>query len=136
MNDTGGVRHSEAVGYLRGDSSRSSRRYRALADEGAERFAGDQFRDDIRRVLVQPDIVNRHDVGMVQGGGEAGFLLEAAAAFFVASHRFRQNLQRNLPAHAAVDRPVDFAHASGAERADDLVRPNRGGSLRHGAILP
>ena len=45
---------------------------------GAQRLPFEQFRDDVRRSVMSADVVDRQDVGVVQGSGGARFLLKAS----------------------------------------------------------
>jgi hypothetical protein len=58
---------------------------------------------------------------MIQRGGGARFLDEAAGALVIAHQVRRQDLQRDRSAEHRVLSFVDLAHAAGAETADDLV---------------
>ena len=61
-----------------------------------------------------------------------GFAIEAGQPFRVARERLRQNLERDVAVETRVARPVNLAHAAGAERLDDLVHTKtRTGSQRH-----
>ena len=59
--------------------------------------------------------------GMIQRGDMTGFVLEPIAARTVRRQFGRKHLQRDFTAEARVARPIDLAHAPGAERADDVV---------------
>jgi hypothetical protein len=58
---------------------------------------------------------------MIQPAGCARFSFEANDARRIVGERFRQNLDRHLPAQARVTRAVDFAHAAASERGVDLI---------------
>ena len=66
---------------------------------------------------------------MVQRRGRAGFLLESLEAIEVGTECAGQYLDRNLTPEPRIARAIDLAHAAGAERRDDFVRPEaRAGS--------
>ena len=87
-----------------------------------QRRALEQLGDDVGLIVVGADVVDGEDVGVVQGRGRAGFLLEAAQAIGIAGPERRQHLDRDIAVEPRVARPVDVAHASGAEGREDLVR--------------
>jgi hypothetical protein len=59
---------------------------------------------------------------MAEGGGGAGFLLEAAEAVGMGGKLARQHLDGDVASQARVVPLIHFAHAADAEEADDLVR--------------
>ena len=59
---------------------------------------------------------------MVERGGGARLLLEAAQAIGVGGERGGQDLDRHVAPEPRIARAIDLAHAAGAERRDDLVR--------------
>jgi hypothetical protein len=63
---------------------------------------------------------------MVQRGDRPRFPLEASAELLSA------NLDGDLAAQASVNRPINTAHASGADRSFDLVRPKLRAGGQHG----
>jgi hypothetical protein len=76
------------------------------------------------------DVIDGNDVGVVEGGCGAGFLLEAAKAFGVRDKLFPQHLDGHIPAELVVLRPIDFAHSARAEQGSDLVGAESGTGLK------
>jgi hypothetical protein len=66
--------------------------------------------DDVEAVLVLADIVNRADVGVVEGGGGTGFALESLAGLRVLGQRFGQELEGYATAEAPVFGFIDHSH--------------------------
>ena len=126
VNDARCVRLGEAGGDLRADRKRLLRRQRAARQELAETRAVHELHGDPRHAVREAHVVDRDDVGMVQGRGGARLLLEAAQTLFVRGHRLRQDLDGHFPAEAAVPGPIDLAHPTRADRRDDLVGPEPG----------
>ncbi len=62
---------------------RLSRHQRAVSEHVAQRLALQEFADDVRTALVRAGVVDGENVGVVQRGGGAGFLIEAAQAVSV-----------------------------------------------------
>ena len=86
---------------------------------------------------MRADVVDDEDVGVVELGGGAGFLLEAREAFGIGGEARVDDLDRDFAPEPRVARPVDLAHAARAERREDLV----GAELRsrgeaHAVCLP
>ena len=73
------VRRGEAVRDLDGVVDGLLRR-QGRAELLAERFALQKLRDDERAALVRADVVDDEDVGVIELGGGASFLLEARKA--------------------------------------------------------
>ena len=64
--------HADAQDFLQGERP-------LLVDLVLQRNAVDDFHDEVRRLGVILDAVNRHDVFVLDGGGRAGFADEAIA---------------------------------------------------------
>jgi hypothetical protein len=80
VDDPGGVRLGKALGSLDSDVEKPLRRQRlGRGNEVAKRLPFDQLHGDVERPVHGADVVDRQDVGVVQGRGRAGFLLEALA---------------------------------------------------------
>ena len=119
MDDSLGVSRFQCVGNL-------SCAIESLIDgEGAaERFAFDQLQHQTCRTFGFLQTVNRGDVGMIQRGHGAGFLLEALATGRIVSQRLGQNLQGDFAFEPRVLCPIDLAHPPGAKRCENLCGPS------------
>ena len=81
--------------------------------------------------LVLADLVNRHDVGVVQIGGRLRLLAETLH-FFAGSERARQDhLESDGPIKADLSGPVDNAHAATGNLAAQLVVAEVGLVIAH-----
>ena len=89
----------------------------------------EELRDDVGRAPSRPDVEHGDDVGVIQGGGRPGFLLEPLQAVDVAGHVGAQHLDGDVALQACVVRAIDLAHAAGAHRSENLVRPETGASV-------
>ena len=112
---------ARALGRLRGELEQLAQRQRLLPERLAQRAALDQLHRDVERAAFVADVVHRHDVRVVERRGGAGLALEALAAVCVRRELGPQALDRDLAPEPRVARAVDLAHASRAERAQDLV---------------
>ena len=65
--------------------------------------------------IVLADVVNRADVGMVQGGSGLGFAAEALKGLRIVGDVFRKEFQRDKTAEAGVFGLIDHAHPATAE---------------------
>src|SRR5687767_6289229 len=61
---------------------------------------------------------------MTERGEDLRLALEARQAVGIERERVRDDLERHVAVQPRVARPVNLAHAAGAERADDFVRAN------------
>ena len=121
MDDALLVRRREAVGDLRRVVDRPALRETPAGERRAERLPLEKLLDDIGRAVVAPDVVDRGDVGVVEDPGRLGLLLEAAQAVRVLREGGGQDLDGDVAREARILRPIDLAHASGADLAEDLV---------------
>ncbi len=70
--------------------------------------------------IAGADVVKLADVRVIQRGNCARFLLETAQSIGIGSEGLGKNLDRDLAPQTRVTGPIDFAHPSGAQRADDF----------------
>ena len=128
------VRGAEAARDLQGVVDGLARRDRAGGELLAQRRSLEQLRDDVRRALVGADVVDRHDVRMVEASCRARFLLEPAQPVGVRGVGGGQHLDRDLAIQPRVVRAVDLAHAPRPDGRDDVVRAKTGSGIdAHGS---
>ena len=134
VHDPGGVRLGEPVGRLRRDGEQPLQRQGARPDELTESLSLHELHRDERGPVRLPDLVDRHDVGVIQRRRGPRFLLEARQALDVLRELRRKHLDRDVPRELRVSGPVDLAHAAGADRANDFVggQPRAGGKRHRG----
>jgi hypothetical protein len=65
--------------------------------------------------------VDGDDVGVVEGGGRACFLLETLEAFHVAAGSAAKDLDRHGPTEREITGAIDLAHAPRSQLFQDLV---------------
>ncbi len=75
------------------------------------------------RVALVPDVEERADVGVVEGGDGLRLALEALAPFLVLGERGGQDLDGDAALEAGVASPPHLAHPAGADRRRELVGP-------------
>ena len=84
-----------------------------------------------------PDVKQRADMRVREGGDGAGLALEARAAFRVCVQVGGKKLERNRATEARVAGLVDLAHTPGADQPENFVRPQaRTRSQRHRRSWP
>ena len=70
--------------------------------------------------------IQSRNARVIQCGQELRFSLEPREAFGILHEALGQNLDRDLSAELRIARAVDFSHAAGAKRGDDLVNAQAG----------
>ena len=88
-----------------------------------ERFSFHQLEHQVARVADDLESVDPGDVGVRQRSEQARLAFETRQPLGVARELQRQRLDRDVTTESRVLRAIHLAHAAGAERGDDLVRP-------------
>ena len=89
----------------------------------------EQFANNVRRTLVDADVVDGDDVGMVQCGGGAGFQFKAAKMVGIGAGGGADQFEGNIASEPFIMCAKNFAHGSGADLfhdpvvTDNLARP-------------
>jgi hypothetical protein len=122
VDDTVLVGGRKGVGDLRSDLERLGQGERPLLQRLGERLAAQVLHHEERLALLLPDVVQRADGGVLEGGDGARLPLEAGAQRGIESELRRQDLQRDRALEAGVAGPVDLAHAPGPDQVENLVR--------------
>jgi hypothetical protein len=89
--------------------------------------------------VIQAEIVDRQDVGMVQRARRPRFALETGAAAGRLGSLLIEDLDGDIAAQPQIAGAVHFAHSARAQRRKNLVRPelgSRGQTQRFAMILP
>jgi hypothetical protein len=81
----------------------------------------DELGREERHIVLLPELEYGDDVGMIKGGGGAGFLLESAQAFGVRGDVAGQHLYRDIPGKPLVLGEIDLAHPAFPDRCEDRV---------------
>ena len=121
VNDPGPVGLGQAGGHLHGHVEGPAEGRRAGGEHVAQRLPLHQLHDDEEPGVGSAHVVDSEDVRMVQGGGRARLLFEAAHTRRMGGHRRGQQLDRHLAAQAQVAGAEHLAHAAGAEEGQHLV---------------
>ncbi len=67
------------------------------------------------------DVVDGQNIGMVQRGGGARFLLEASEALGIGGHRGRKDLDRYVAPEPRIARAIDLAHPARAKWRQNFI---------------
>ena len=121
VGDAGVVRGPEPGRHLHRQVEQPLGRHRASLDLVTELLAFDQLGDDVADFVVDADVVDREDVGMIESAGGPGLFEQSLAAGGIVGDLVAQDLERDFPSQARIPCAVDLAHAAGVERPDDLV---------------
>ena len=121
VDDPLGVGGVQGVGKLDSQLEQLLRLEGLSSDAVLERLALQELHGDEGLALVLVDVVDRTDVGVVEGGAGLGLAPEPLQGDLVAEELLRQELQRDESVEAGVLGPVDDAHAPGAQLFDDAV---------------
>ena len=121
MDDASGMGLRESVGDLAAQVQRVAEGEPPAADPVRERAALDVLHGDEVDAVRLVDVVDRDDVGIVEGGGRAGLLDEALPPAGVGHPVRGQEFQGDEAAETGVASLVDDTHPAFAELLDDLV---------------
>ena len=122
MHEPAPVRGVERARDLGEDVERALGRQPALpAQQRSHVAAVDEAHREVQLPVVLAGLIDRDDVRMVQGGGKARLLEEAAPEQLVPGQLGRDQLQRHRALEREVGRPVDNAHAAATDHRLDLV---------------
>jgi hypothetical protein len=121
MHDACTVRRLQRVGHLDGDGKKLLRWEGPNRDQVAQRFAVEELDDHKSAAILFADIVNRTDVGMIQGRRGPSFAAKALQRRGIMSNAIGKKLEGYKPAKADILGFVDHAHASAPEFLDDAV---------------
>ena len=121
MRHSGAMRAVERVGDLRGQLERLIERQRALLDARGQRLALHVLHHHVTGAVLVADVVEHADVRMIQRSNGAGFAFEAGAQILALGDVFGQDLDGDGAVEPGVAGFVHLAHASGADRGEDLV---------------
>ncbi len=82
---------------------------------------------EVRAARLSPEVVERHDVGMLESGDELRFALEATDERRIVGEVWMDDLHRDIAAHARLGRSVHDTEATLTELLAELIAPQRSG---------
>ena len=120
VDDPARVAVLERVGHLDPDVHHLAEVQRLVPDQPQQVRALRDGHHEEERALVTPEVVDRHDRGVVHLGDELGLALEALLDLGRQVRR-RDELDRHLAIQEWIPGTIDHSHASAAELPEDLV---------------
>ncbi len=121
VDDVSAVGGGEAVGDPQAPGDGGDRRRRAVPEDPAERLALEELGHDIGLIVVDADVMDGEEVGVVEGGGGAGLTLEALPPIGAVRDLRRQHLDRHLTVELGVPRPPHLAHPTGPDGGENFI---------------
>jgi hypothetical protein len=121
MDDADAMRGAQGVANLDRDGQRLVEPQRPALEAIVQRFAVEQFHDQVVDGLVAADVMDGADMRVVERRNRPRFLLEALPRLGVGRARAGDDLDGDRAIEPRVPRFVDLAHAARAERGEDLV---------------
>src|SRR5271166_7055894 len=94
---------------------------RTSCDQVFQRYAMQILHGDESLSVMLTDLIDRADIGMVQGRSRLGLSLEAKQCLGISGYVIRQKFQRNKSVQGEVFGFVDDTHASAAEFLENAV---------------
>ena len=92
-----------------------------LVQHAVQRLAGDEFHDDEEVAAGVADFEDLADERVIEPGGGDGFAPESFARDGILRQRRGEDFDGDVAPERRVAGQEDLAHATGAERADDIV---------------
>jgi hypothetical protein len=121
VDDAGRVRRGQRVRDLGGDAERLGDGQALLRDRLAQGLAAQVLHHDEVEAVVVRDVVDGHDVGVIERGRRARLAEEAGPARRVARTVGGQDLERDEAVEPGIAGLVHDGHASLAQLLHDLV---------------
>jgi hypothetical protein len=115
VDDTGLMRGTQCGGNLRRVTQSVAQRECLMPNHLGQGLGLDVLHHDAVRAIAFGNVVNLHDIRMVQRRRSARFPSEAAFAVWIARLGSRKNFDCNEPIEARVAGFPNFAHASSAD---------------------
>jgi hypothetical protein len=84
---------------------------------------------------VNAGVEDRQDVGVAERGNSLRLALEARPPGRLVSEARGQHLDRHIALQPGVTGTINFTHASGPEKAENLVRSDPGAGIHRVAIV-
>src|SRR5262245_5545768 len=121
MRDAGLVSFRQPIGQLRGYPDYLLDRQRTRATDLAKRLPFNQFHYDVIQRTDLSDLVNRDYARVIESRRCSCLTLKTLDPLPVRGEFFRQNLDRYVSTQLCVPGPVDLAHSTCTQQAEDSV---------------
>ena len=120
------VEHLERRNQREGERNRFGDLERSPRQPIPERLALQMLHDQEVHTVLAPDVVERTDVRVVQGGDRARFALEPLLQIGIGRNMLGQHFDGDGAVQTGVTGPVDLTHAPFTEGRLDLIRTQPG----------
>ncbi len=106
-------------------SSAASQIHPPARERRAQSYAFDELGRDELPVSLRADLVNRQNVGMIQGRGTPRLVLEPAELHLVRRQALWEKLERGFASESFIPRQINLAHSANADERLDPVMTNQ-----------
>ncbi len=121
MNDAAIVRRDQPLHDLQSVVEGEGDGQCSIRQPFAQGVAFEQFANDVRSAIVEANVINGDDVGMIQRRCGAGFQFETAEMIRIVAGGGADQLQSDIAPQPFVARAKNLAHGSGANFLEDSV---------------
>ena len=121
MQNAALVRVVDRFRHSLGQTGGALGRQRQVSGQRCQVPPGDIIHGQVMLVLVNADLVNRHNIGMPQTAGGGGFHAQAFDELVASEGPEAQQFHGDQTANADLPRPVHNAHAATAEFLQQLI---------------
>ena len=122
VDDAGRMRGGQRARHLLGIAERLEQRETLRGDELVQRLARHVLHHEEVDPRLVHDVVQRDDIGMVEGGGGARLLQEASLAVRIGDLVVREDFDRDSAVQPRVARTIHLAHPARAKEGLNLIR--------------
>ena len=127
VHDASMMSRAQCAADLIHDAHRLVEVERAVDETILDRPSAQPAHHEVRAARLSPEVVERHDVGMLEAGDELRLVLEPADERGVVGEVGVDDLHRDIAAHAGLGRAVHDAEATLTELLAEEVAPQRSG---------
>ena len=121
MDESGLVSGAEALGDLDADlEGLGFGEFGVLGDSLIESALLDEFHGDVEATIVHSGGVNLHDIGMIDGSGDGGFVGELGDLVRGSGGAFAEEFEGDEAFEGGIEGFVDHAHAAFAEDFEEI----------------
>ena len=85
------------------------------AQNGAKSLTVEQLADHVGRAVVLAEVMDAENIGMIERGDGAGFLLETAQAIGIGGEGGRKNFDGDIASETLIAGAVNLAHSASAD---------------------
>src|ERR1700733_5578856 len=121
MNDAAIMRRDKPLYDLQRVIDSKTNRQCSFRQSFAKGLALEQFTNNVRRSLVEANVINRNDVGMIQRRRRARFQFKTAEGIGVVAGSGAGYFQSDIATQSVVAGAKNLAHGSSADLFENLI---------------